>query len=99
MRAPEVVNSGGACIAVAPQGRSTSAVRRVRGELEQLLEQVKRERVDYERLAMRVVASEPWSVENGLLTPTMKLKRSRIEAAVEAQVAAWYARGERVVWA
>ncbi len=72
---------------------------RVQGELEELLEQVNRELVDYERLAMLVVASEPWSVENGLLTPTMKLKRSRIEAAIDARVAAWYARGERIVWA
>ena len=37
---------------------------------------------DYERLQMLVIAKEPWSIENGCLTPTMKIKRSRIEAAV-----------------
>jgi long-chain acyl-CoA synthetase len=34
---------------------------------------------DYEQLQMLVVAREPWSIENGCLTPTMKIKRSRIE--------------------
>ena len=34
----------------------------------------------HERLARLIVVSEEWSVENGLLTPTLKLKRDRIEA-------------------
>ena len=46
---------------------------------------------DYEQLRMIVVAREPWSIENGQLTPTMKIKRSRIEAAVAPQVERWYA--------
>jgi len=46
-----------------------------------------------------VVAREPWSIENGFLTPTMKLKRSRVEAALAAQVDAWYAEAGPVVWA
>ncbi len=33
----------------------------------------------HERLQTIVVAREPWTVENGLLTPTMKLKRNAIE--------------------
>ena len=77
-----------------------AAVRaRVQGELEQLLQDVNRQLPDYERLAMLVVAQEPWSIENGMLTPTMKLKRARIEAAIEPQVQGWYDRGARVVWA
>ena len=48
---------------------------------------------------MIVVASEPWSIENGFLTPTMKIRRSRIEAAVEPAVANWYATGTTVHWA
>ncbi len=72
---------------------------RLQAELEQLLQDVNREVADYERLSMLVVAREPWSIENGFLTPTMKIRRSRIEAAIAPQVQAWYGRGERVVWA
>ena len=72
---------------------------RVQRELEQLLHDVNRELSDYERLHMIVVVRDPWSIENGFLTPTMKIKRARIEAAVAPQVDGWYAGRERVQWA
>lgn len=68
-------------------------------ELAQLLQQVNGQRPDYERLQMIVVAREPWTIENGMLTPTMKMRRARIEAAVAAEVDGWYASGRSVVWA
>ena len=71
---------------------------RVHAALDRLLHEVNKGVADHEHLALLVVAREPWSVENGMLTPTMKIKRSRIEAAVAPQIDAWYARGERIVW-
>jgi long-subunit acyl-CoA synthetase (AMP-forming) len=71
----------------------------VERELEQLLRQVNAEIADYEKLQMFVVVREPWTIENGCLTPTMKVKRARIESAVAAQVEGWYASGKRVLWA
>ncbi len=68
-------------------------------QLEALLKSVNAELADHERLQMLVVASEPWSIENGCLTPTMKIKRSRIEAGVEKHLAGWYAGAAAVVWA
>jgi long-chain acyl-CoA synthetase len=53
----------------------------------------------YERLRMIVVAREPWSIENGFLTPTMKVKRNRIEAAVATQQDTWYHQDGPVLWA
>jgi long-subunit acyl-CoA synthetase (AMP-forming) len=53
---------------------------------------------DYEKLQMIVVTPEPWSIDNGCLTPTMKIRRNRIESMVEAQVDGWYAKKEAVVW-
>ncbi len=70
----------------------------IHAELEQLLSQLNASLADYERLQMLVVATEPWTIENGMLTPTMKIKRARIEAAVQSQVGAWYARQEKVIW-
>jgi long-chain acyl-CoA synthetase len=67
--------------------------------MEQLLADVNRELPDHEQLATIVVMSEPWSIENGMLTPTMKIRRSRIEQAVVPSVERWYASGLRVNWA
>jgi long-subunit acyl-CoA synthetase (AMP-forming) len=53
----------------------------------------------HERLHVTVVVGETWTVENGLLTPTLKLKRSAIEERYASRVADWYASGEEIVWA
>ena len=74
----------------------------VRSEVEKaladLLAEVNQGIADYERLKMLVVAAEPWSIENGCLTPTMKIKRSRIEYAVQHQLDNWYASRSNVIW-
>jgi len=75
----------------------------VRADIERqlggLLESINASVADYEQLRMIVVAGEPWSIENGCLTPTMKIKRARIEAAVEPRVESWYSSKSSVVWA
>lgn len=71
----------------------------VESELRQLLLDLNRTLADYEKLQTIVIAPEPWSMENGCLTPTMKIKRSRIEASVEAAMPAWYANDKPVQWA
>jgi long-subunit acyl-CoA synthetase (AMP-forming) len=71
----------------------------VRGSLESLLDEIN-ETVDaHERLHTIVVSTASWTVENDLLTPTLKLKRSAIEAHYAPGMAAWYTTGERVIWA
>jgi long-subunit acyl-CoA synthetase (AMP-forming) len=71
----------------------------VEKELSQLLEDVNRVLPPHEQLRMLVVAREPWTIENGFLTPTMKVKRSRIEAAVAASAEGWFAQSRTVYWA
>ena len=75
----------------------------VRAEVEQemanLLAHVNAHSAEYEQLKMLVLSTEPWTIENGCLTPTMKIKRSRIEAAVENQVESWYQKNGSVFWA
>ena len=71
----------------------------VEAQLTQLLHDVNEQLASHEHLQMLVVAPEPWSMEAGTLTPTMKIKRSRIEAAVAPAVAGWYAAQRPVVWA
>ncbi len=52
----------------------------------------------YERLAFIAVARDRWSIEAGLLTPTLKMKRAAIEARYGPRLERWYASGERVIW-
>ena len=63
-----------------------------------LLAEVNAKLVGHERLRMLVVAHEPWSVENGCLTPTMKIRRSRIEGNIADRVVGWYEQPGAVVW-
>jgi long-subunit acyl-CoA synthetase (AMP-forming) len=67
-------------------------------ELQALLHQVNSHLAEYEILQMIVVSRKPWTIEDGTLTPTMKIKRSAIEGAVEAKVEGWYKAGKPVVW-
>ncbi len=71
----------------------------VEAEMAALLQRVNEGVADYERLQMLVVAREPWSIENGCLTPTMKIKRSRIEDELKDKVDNWYGAKRPVLWA
>ncbi len=82
-----------------PQLASAAVRADVEATLKQLLADVNKYLPDYERLRMLVVSQTPWSIENGCLTPTMKIKRSRIEATVAHEVDAWFAKPGTVLWA
>ena len=71
----------------------------VENELAALLQQVNRGLAEYERLRMLVVSAQEWTVDNGLLTPTLKIRRNRIEALVQPQLAQWYASPGPLCWA
>ncbi len=43
----------------------------------------------HEQLHALIVVSEPWTVENGLITPTFKVKRGEIEARYGARFELW----------
>jgi long-chain acyl-CoA synthetase len=72
---------------------------RIESELAALLKQVNAAIPEYERLQMLVIAKEPFSIEAGTLTPTMKIKRSRIEALAAPSLDAWYGPNKPVIWA
>ena len=47
----------------------------------------------YVRIRRVVVSKEPWSVDNGLLTPTLKVKRAKVLERFEKPIEAVYADG------
>ena len=76
------------------------AVRKeVEADLTAMLKAINKELPDYEQIRMIVIVRQPWSIENGCLTPTMKIKRAKIENVAEAQLEAWYNTKGAVIWA
>jgi len=64
--------------------------------LETTLEVVNPKLDSHEKIHNIIVVKEDWTVENKLLTPTMKIKRNAIEKLYNANYKAWY-EGERII--
>jgi long-chain acyl-CoA synthetase len=52
----------------------------------------------YERIEKVVILPEPWTVENGLMTPTLKVKRNLLEKQYLQRYPEWYSLPGEVVW-
>ena len=47
----------------------------------------------YAKIRRIIVVREPWTVDNGMLTPTLKVKRARVVDKFEESIKALYANG------
>lgn len=70
----------------------------LRNSLERWLEQVNSTLDKHERLQRLVLVKDSWAVENGFLTPTLKIKRAVIESTYGPHFHGWSARDEMIVW-
>jgi long-chain acyl-CoA synthetase len=66
--------------------------------LETTLKRVNPNFKSYEALAKAIVVKEMWSVENNLLTPTMKIKRNIVEKHYHNKIEQWAGLDEKVVF-
>jgi long-subunit acyl-CoA synthetase (AMP-forming) len=73
-----------------------------RGDLERslkaLLEQVNLSLDKHERLQRLVLVKDVWAVDNGFLTPTLKIKRAVVEGTYGPSFAGWVEGRETVLW-
>jgi long-chain acyl-CoA synthetase len=53
----------------------------------------------HEQLECLVVMTEPWTVDNGVITPTFKVKRNRIEELYAGSYERWSTSRQPVLWA
>jgi long-chain acyl-CoA synthetase len=53
----------------------------------------------HEQLEVLVLMTEPWTVENGLITPTFKVKRNVLETRYDASFDQWTSKGRKIIWA
>jgi long-chain acyl-CoA synthetase len=52
----------------------------------------------HEKLEKAVIMKETWSIENGLLTPTMKVKRNQVEKIHQPFYPRWFEEKGKVIW-
>jgi long-chain acyl-CoA synthetase len=64
----------------------------------ELLESVNNTIEHYEALKKVVVMKDAWLVENGFMTPSLKIKRVEVEKAHAPKYAEWYRKNEVVLW-
>jgi long-chain acyl-CoA synthetase len=91
-----------AVVVLSPEHAKTrenpAARSRIEHELEQEIERVNAELEHHEHLRFLVVADEPWTVSNGFLTPTLKVRRAVIENHYSSSFDAWEKSGQRIIW-
>lgn len=77
------------------RGQGRAALER---ELAALLADTNAALEPHERLDFLVVILDPWTMDNGLLTPTLKIRRNRVEARYDAVLETWGRQRRQVVW-
>jgi long-chain acyl-CoA synthetase len=87
---------------LAEQYRTSTRDESVQQEITRALEMLRKEinqSVDpHEQLDFITVVKDDWQIENGFLTPTMKIKRNVIEDTYGPRAESWYRAKKPVIW-
>lgn len=86
-----------ALVVLSELGRQASR-EEVRESLTSSLEEANQDLANYERVCAVIVMEEDWSVDNGILTPTLKIRRDVLNERYQEFYMRWYEEGEPVLW-
>ena len=88
-----MLNPDAAALANSPATRAelTSSLTKHLSQINALLD-------PHEQLKCLVVVTTPWTVENDIITPTFKVKRSRIEDVYATNYERWEKSNEKIIW-
>ncbi len=67
-------------------------------ELQSMMKEINASLDPHEQLEFAVIVKEPWTIDNGALTPTMKIRRNVIEERYEPHIDRWFRTREKVIW-
>ena len=70
----------------------------IESSLQEEMNRVNADLAPYQRVSTIVVNKEPWSENNGLLTPTLKVRRGKIDDHYGKQFLQWYEDQSKVIW-
>ncbi len=62
------------------------------------IDQLNPELKTHEKLAKAVIMKEEWTIDNGLMTPSLKIRRNRVEAIHQEMYKSWFERPEEIVY-
>lgn len=85
-------------LAVLSQSAQNTEPSVVKSELEQCLDEVNAALDPHEKVARIILVRDPWTVESGAITPSMKVKRNEIEARYGQFFDKWASETEKVSW-
>ena len=67
-------------------------------QLNNKLESVNKDQVSFRKVSTIVIMKEAWTPENGLCTPTLKIKRVKIDEKFMSKYKQWHENSEAVIW-
>jgi len=70
----------------------------IHADLLELFNRVNAQLDPHEKLKTMVVTKGDWTIENGIMTPTLKIKRNVLESRYEDRIEKWYESQDKVQW-
>jgi long-subunit acyl-CoA synthetase (AMP-forming) len=67
-------------------------------QLSNKLESVNKDQVSHRKVSTIVIMKEAWTPDNGILTPTMKIKRVKIDEKFMSKYSEWHENSEAIIW-
>ena len=68
---------------------------------ENLLPELKRvndELINFQRLSHIIIINDEWTIENKILTPTLKVKRNLVQEKYQDKLKEWATSANKIIW-
>jgi long-chain acyl-CoA synthetase len=70
----------------------------VSADIKKIVEDVNKTLEKHEHIQVAVILKESWTIENGLMTPSLKVKRNAVEKRFSPKYSGWFNQDHAVVW-
>jgi long-chain acyl-CoA synthetase len=85
-------------IDAAQRAKDAAAKKSLEDSLAEHLKSINGKLDPHEQLDSLIVVTEPWTVDNGFITPTFKVKRNRVEEVYASNYERWSESRKPVIW-